>query len=150
MILLDAHPLIAYLGDELPVSELVEPLLANSAVTTLNAAEVIDHFVRLRNVAPDVALTDMRQLGLIPIVVRARLAEEAALLRARHYHRHRCAVSMADCIAGAAALHVPSIEALATSDPALLGLVHAEGGEVLVLPDSQGRVWSPSAEDWRG
>ena len=101
MILLDAHPLIAYLGDDQPTSALVEPLLAGSAMTTVNAAEVIDHFVRLRHVNADEAVADIRQLGLAPIVVRSWLAEQAGLLRSKHYHRRTCAVSLADCIAAA-------------------------------------------------
>ena len=33
---------------------------------------------------------------------------------------------------------------LVTSDPALLGLVHDEGGRYVALPGSNGQVWSPT------
>jgi PIN domain nuclease of toxin-antitoxin system len=143
VILLDAHPIVAYLADERPASDVVEPLLVNGAATTVNMAEVLDTLIRMKGVDPDDALADVHQLGLLPIVVRSRLAEDAALLRAKHYHRSECSVSLADCVAAAATLTLPSVEALAAADPALLGLVHAEGGNVMPLPDSTGRVWSP-------
>lgn len=144
MILLDAHPVVAYLGGEYPTSDEVEPLLRRAAITTINAAEAIDTLVRQHDVDPDEAIADVRQLGIHTVVVRAYLAEEAALLRAKHYHRTLRPVSLADCVAAASALWLPQIEALATGDRALLDLVHAEGGSVIPLPDSSGNVWSPA------
>ena len=58
-------------------------------------------------------------------------------------HRTRCSVSMADCIAAHAA--GDRAEALATSDPHLLDLCHAEGIGTLVLPASDGSRWAPAS-----
>jgi rRNA-processing protein FCF1 len=62
-------------------------------------------------------------------------------LRARHYHRTRRAVSMADCVA-AAATRLRD-DALATSDPLLLGMCQDEGIRTTVLSASDGSVWTP-------
>lgn len=62
----------------------------------------------------------------------------AGRLRARHYHRQRMAVSLADCVAAAAAL--TQRQNLATSDPSLAAMVRAEGGNVHRLPDNAGRL----------
>lgn len=64
----------------------------------------------------------------------------AGLLRARTYHRTTCAVSLADCVAvEAARRHSAS---LASSDPHLLDVCHAEGVDTIPLPDQAGRVWT--------
>jgi predicted nucleic acid-binding protein len=70
--------------------------------------------------------------------VSAEIGVAAGRLRARHYHRERMAVSLADCVAAATALseELP----LATADPPLADLVRAEGGAVHALPDTAGRV----------
>jgi predicted nucleic acid-binding protein len=47
------------------------------------------------------------------------------------------AVSLADCVAAAAALAIDS--PLATSDPALAEVLRSEGGKVHPLPDSKGQ-----------
>jgi predicted nucleic acid-binding protein len=62
---------------------------------------------------------------------------QAGRIRARRYHRQRAAVSLADCVAAAAALATDS--PLATSDPALVEVLRSEGGKVHPLPDSKGR-----------
>jgi predicted nucleic acid-binding protein len=51
------------------------------------------------------------------------------------------AVSVADCCAAAIALDRDAV--LATSDPALLAMIHDEGGRWMALPDSTGETWSP-------
>jgi predicted nucleic acid-binding protein len=51
-------------------------------------------------------------------------------------HRDHCAVSLADCLAAAAALSEE--RPLATSDPALAAVVRSEGGTVHALSDSTG------------
>jgi predicted nucleic acid-binding protein len=63
---------------------------------------------------------------------------QAGRLRAKHYHRERMAVSLADCMAAATALSMG--RALATSDPALATLVRAEGGDIHGLPGSKGQL----------
>jgi predicted nucleic acid-binding protein len=81
------------------------------------------------------------QLGLLDgTVVDSTVGAEAGRLRARRYHRARCAVSMADCIAAQAARSKG--EPLATSDPHLLDLCNAEGISTVVLPGSDGSRWT--------
>jgi len=86
------------------------------------------------DVHADLAL--LANAGMDIVVVTADQGLAAGRLRARHYHRERCAVSLADCVAAAAAARPGS--PLATSDPALAGLVRAEGGKVHPLADSKG------------
>jgi predicted nucleic acid-binding protein len=86
---------------------------------------------------------DLAQLDLLDgIVVDADLGLGAGRLRARRYHRRRCAVSMADCIAAEAARR--SGAGLATSDPHLLDLCHAEGIPTTVLTASDGTRRPPT------
>lgn len=145
MILLDAYAVVAYLTAEPIVGERVRPLAVGAAVTTVNGAEVLDHLVRVRRVDPDQAVLDLVGLDLLSIVVDDAIGVKAALLRAKHYHRLRRCVSMADCIAAAAVLNeVHGVTALATSDPALLDMLHEEGGGVLPLPQSDGSTWTPT------
>ncbi len=70
------------------------------------------------------------------------LGAAAGRLRACHYHRKRWAVSMADCIAAETARS--RNEQLATLDPDLLDVCHAENIARVVLPQSDGSTWSPS------
>jgi predicted nucleic acid-binding protein len=77
---------------------------------------------------------------LEPVPVDASLAVAAGRLRARHYHRVRRAVSMADCITAAAARNLA--QPLAAADPQLLDLCHHEGIETVVLPGTDGSVWT--------
>ncbi len=58
-------------------------------------------------------------------------------LRAKHYHRERRPVSIADCICLATALRLK--EDLATTDPALAAVAREEGVTVVALPDSSGQ-----------
>lgn len=61
----------------------------------------------------------------------------AGRLHARHYHRTRCPLSLADCVALATALLLG--QRLATSDPALLGAAADEGCAYSALPDARVR-----------
>ncbi len=143
MILLDAYAIIAYLTGEPHAGPSVRPLLSDGALTVVQAAEVLDHLVRIRGAAESEAALDVAQLGLHPIEIDDEVGTRAGLLRARHYHRVTPAVSLADCVAAAVVLVHPEIEALATSDPHLLGLLHAEGGGAHPLPDRRGLLWAP-------
>ena len=62
----------------------------------------------------------------------------AGRLRARHYHRERMAVSLADALAAGLALSLG--RPLATADRALAAMIRAEGGSLHSLPDSAGRL----------
>jgi predicted nucleic acid-binding protein len=75
------------------------------------------------------------------IRVDGAVGAAAGRLRARRYHRIRCVVSMADCIAAETAR--ATAQALVTSDPHLLELCHAEGIATLPLPASDGSRWTP-------
>ena len=105
MIILDAYAVLALLKGE-PAAAQVGDLLRDqqARLTTVGLAEVIDHLVRRCEADEDEAVLDLAQLGLndaLPVSVD--IAVRAGLLRARHYHRRDRAVSLADCIAAAAA-----------------------------------------------
>jgi predicted nucleic acid-binding protein len=145
LIVLDAYAVIAFLRDE-PAADNVAALMRSDDVslTAAGLGEVVDHLIRLAGVDEDVVFLDLAELGLRDgFPIDAQAAGRAGRLRARYYHRTRCAVSMADCLAAAAARDraVP----LATSDPHLLDLCHAESIDTIVLPSTKGTRWSPSS-----
>lgn len=141
MTVLDAYAVLAYLRDE-PAAELVAELLHSPTVlSAVNAAEVVDQLVRVYGRDPDDVHGDLAVLshaGMHLAQVSAEVGILGGRLRARHYHRERMAVSLADCMAAATALSTG--RPLATSDPALAAVVRAEGGDLHALPDSSGRV----------
>jgi PIN domain nuclease of toxin-antitoxin system len=109
------------------------------SVSVVNVAEVLDVLIRVHRApvcdaseALDRFLADVAR----PIPATRPLAERAALLRARHYHRRDRDVSLADCFAIAAAM--PDAE-VATSDTAIARVARAEGLEVIALPNARGR-----------
>jgi PIN domain nuclease of toxin-antitoxin system len=138
--ILDAYAVIAYLRGEPCAAEVAELLRGQPLLTSVNAAEVCDQMVRVFGADPDGIDADLALLGhagLRVLPVSYELGMEAGRIRARRYHRERAAVSLADCVAAAAALahRLP----LATADPALATMLRAEGGDVHPLPDSRGR-----------
>ncbi|MFN3217115.1 MAG: PIN domain-containing protein [Acidimicrobiales bacterium] len=142
--ILDAYAVVAFLRGE-PAAEEVETLLVGNpgaSLTVVGVAEVLDRLVRLGNADEEIAVLDLAQLSLTePEPLEASVAVAAGLLRARHYHRTQCAVSLADCIAAEVARATAA--PVATSDPHLLDVCTTEGIAVEVLPDSQGRRWTP-------
>lgn len=142
--ILDSYAVLAFLRGE-PAADRVERLLTNNpaaSLTVVGVAEVIDRLIRLSSIDEEEAVLDLAQLGLSESpAMGSGIGMAAGLLRARHYHRVDCAVSLADCVAAEAARLVGC--ALATSDPHLLDVCHQEGIDVEVLPDSHGRVWTP-------
>ena len=147
MTILDAYAVVAFLRDE-PAATEVRTLLAlpQVSLTTLGVAEVLDHLVRIVGTDEDEAALDLAQLGLIDgIPVDSATGIAAGRLRARHYHRTRCAVSLADCVAAeiARSLQRP----LATSDPHLLDVCNAEAISVVVLAGSDGSKWAPAKKN---
>lgn len=139
MTVLDAFAVIAYLRDERCADEVEDLLQAPTVLTAANAAEVLDQLVRVYgrdadDVHADLALLAHAGMHIAPVTVDHGLL--AGRLRARHYHRKHCAISLADCLAAAAAL--PEQIPLATSDPALASVVRAEGGKIHPLSDSNG------------
>lgn len=143
MTVLDAYAVLAYLKGESAATE-VKALLdvGESTLTALGVAEVLDHLVRLSGADEEDAMLDLAQLGLIDgASIDAMTGAAAGRLRARHYHRTRCQVSLADCVAAevARSRSLP----LATADPHLLDICHAEGIAIAVLPASDGSRWAP-------
>lgn len=140
MTVLDAYAVEAYLRGEPAGEEVAELLRSPTLLSAVNAAEVVDHLVRLYGRDPDDVHADLALLsyaGMQMPAVTADVGFLAGRLRARHYHRQHMAVSLADCVAAAAAL--TRRRALATPDPALAALVRAEAGTVHPLPDNAGR-----------
>lgn len=144
MTVLDAYAVIAYLRDE-HAADQVRPLLetGDGALTAVGLAEVLDHLVRLAGADEDDAVLDLAQLGLLDAIpVDAGTGSAAGRLRARHYHRIRCPISMADCIAAETAR--ATRRPLATADPDLLDICHTEQIDIIPLPGSDGATWSPT------
>lgn len=145
MTVLDAYAVIAFLRAE-PAAAHVKAVLkqADAGLAAVGVAEVLDHLIRIVGADEEDATLDVAQLGLLDgIPVTPDLGAAAGWLRARHYHRRHCAVSMADCIAAETARS--RNEPLATSDPHLLDVCHVENIAHLVLPQSDGSTWSPPA-----
>lgn len=145
MIVLDAYAVIAYLRGERAAPQ-VRLLLdsGGASLTAVGVAEVLDHLVRRAGVDEEDAILDLAQIGLLDgIVVDSVIGVAAGRLRGRRYHRSRCDVSMADCIAACCAN--ARNETLATSDPHLLDICRAEGIATVILPGSDGSVWVPSS-----
>ena len=143
MTVLDAYAVLAYLKGERAASE-VRPLLglADSSLTAIGVAEALDHLVRLSGANEEDAALDLAQLDLLDgLPVDATIGAAAGRLRARSYHRTRCQVSLADCVAAEVARSEK--QALATADPHLLDVCHAEGIAVSVLTASNGSRWAP-------
>lgn len=112
-------------------------------LTAVGLGEVLDHLVRLAGVDEEEAVLDVAELGLLDaMAVDAAVGAASGRLRARYYHRVRCAVSMADCVAAETAR--ASNDVLATSDPHLLDVCVSETIGVLVLPGSDGARWIAS------
>lgn len=136
MTVLDAYAVISFLRDENAAEEVAELLRRPTLLTTVSLVEVLDQMVRVYSRAADDVEADLALLsetGMSVIPLDPACAVLAGRLRARHYHRERCAVSLADCLAVAATLWAEW--PLATADPALVRL---EQGEVVGLPDRRG------------
>jgi predicted nucleic acid-binding protein len=123
---LDAYALIALLLDE-PAAEDVERILraGDAAVTSVNYGEGLDRLVRARRMPePRVraAFEPLLDASLRRIDVGFPVVETAVRLRAKHYHRERRPLSLADCICVAAA---GSDGKVATADEAMLAVAKA-------------------------
>jgi predicted nucleic acid-binding protein len=127
-VLLDAFALIALLAEE-PAADQVEALMrrGEAQITAINLAEALDVLQRLQGIPAERvrAITEPLLQGSVALVpVDERLARETADVRARHYHRTRSPLSLADCVLLAAA---KSADALATADQPLIAAARTEG-----------------------
>lgn len=139
-VVLDAYALIALALDE-PAAGEVEALVrrGSTAVSAVNLAEAVDVLGRVHDVPAERIRASFELLLGEPVAVLAvdeNAAWRAAQLRARHYHRTRSPVSLADCVLLAAARRG---DAVATPDAAVAAAARSEGVELIALPDSGGR-----------
>ncbi|HEY9555873.1 MAG TPA: PIN domain-containing protein [Acidimicrobiales bacterium] len=136
MVILDSFAVLALLTGE-PAAPEVRELLGDAQLTSTGVAEVLDRLVRVHGQAEEEVALDLAELGLLDgLPVDAADGLGAGLLRAHHYHRTTCAVSLADCLVAQAARRAEG--AVATADPHLLDLCDAEAIATIVLPDSAG------------
>ncbi|MBM2824234.1 MAG: Ribonuclease VapC [Thermoleophilia bacterium] len=140
MILLDAYAVLALARGEGPADEVEEIVRAHDcAMSAANYFEVADRLQRLWGWSKDD--TSERFARLFGEPVRVLPFDEAtawhgADIRARHYERNTCALSLADCALLASAGPDDSI---ATADPAVAFVARAEGIGLIPLPDSSGQ-----------
>jgi PIN domain nuclease of toxin-antitoxin system len=137
--LIDASALIALLGAEPAAGEVQEMLRSGAAMTTLNLAETIDRLKRrydleIERTRPLIEGLLAKSLTLLPLELAQ--AWRAGEIRAAHYHRSRCPISLADAVLVASA---PAGGCIASSDGPLLSVAASEGIATVALPDSQGR-----------
>ena len=136
MTLLDAYALIAFLIGG-PAAPQVRLILRerDAAITTTNLIEVLDVSQRLRGLS--IART-MEVLGplfdgsLTAISLDLPCARRAAEIRARHYRRSTCPISLADAVLLAQA---GATDRIATSDSHILAIAREEGIDTLALPE---------------
>jgi predicted nucleic acid-binding protein len=133
-VLLDAFGLIALLAEE-PAAEEVETLLrrGEAAITAVNLAEALDVLQRVAGIPRErleAVITPLLSEEMTLVVVDEQIARDAADIRARHYHRTRAPVSLADCMLIAA---TGGSDELATADGPLIRVAEAEGVRVKVL-----------------
>ncbi len=131
---LDASALIALLNDEPGATE-VEDVLTDrqSGITAVHLAEVANVLSRRRRTPVrdlERAVEAIPGLELVPITVAT--GWRAGDLRSRHYHRTRCAVSLADCLLVAVA---GAHDRIVARDRSLIAVARAEGIEVVALPE---------------
>ncbi len=145
MTVLDAYAVIAYLRDEPAAAEVTALLRQPTTLAAVNAAEIMDQMVRVWRQDRDdveVAIAMLARDGMTITDATASIAFEAGRLRATHYDKKLCSVSMADCFAAATALL--GAHAVATSDPHLVAIMLEEKGKVHPLPDRRGN--SPAVD----
>ena len=129
--LLDAYALIALLAQE-PAEPEVSRILrrGDASMPSVNLAEVLDHLERREGLDEDRLRDLIDQLPIEVVPLSEPLAWHAAALRARHYHRRRRPVSIADCVLVASAERGDRV---ATNDAAVFEIARAEGISVLEL-----------------
>lgn len=140
MILLDAYALVALIAEG-PAAPEVERILRTEDVgmTVVNVAEALDVTQRVHRLDPAEVRQTVEPLFGSSVRVVASPEEHAwraSELRLRYYDRRTRALSLADCFLLAAA--EPG-GAVATADPAVAEMAHAESVRLIALPDTGGR-----------
>ena len=135
MTLLDAYALIAFLIGG-PAAPQVRAIVRDgeAAIATANLVEVLDVCERVHGLTIERTMEIVEPLfdgPLVAISLELTTARRAAELRARHYHRSSCPISLADAVLLASAGRGDTI---ATADPDILAVAAAEGVETLALP----------------
>jgi len=138
--LLDAYALIAFAAGG-PAQGEVRGLLREQhcGAATANLIEVLDVAKRVRGVQIGRAREVIEPLladTLTAIPLDLDRAWRAARLRADHYDRRTCPVSLADCVLVASA---GEDDRVATSDSHVLEVSSREGVRTLPLPDERGQ-----------
>lgn len=135
--LLDACAVIALFRKE-PAFREVRALIDEDGAwtTTVNAAEIVDKMVRVHEASSDDIEAELAMLGIEIEPVDVDLALAAGRIRSWYYHPRDCPVSLADCVAAAAALGTGS--RLATSDVSLAAVGDDLGATVTPLLNSEG------------
>lgn len=138
---LDAFALVALALDE-PAAAEVEALLrrGDAAMTTTNLGEALDQLHRVGGQPIEELQAQLAPLlggAVILLDVDVRLMWRAVELRGHHYRRRTAELSLADCVALAAA--EPGADRLATADVALAAAARTVGVELVALPASDGR-----------
>ena len=139
-VVVDTGPIVSVLLGDAAAAEVASRLDGREcSVSVVNVAEVLDVLIRVhRTPIEDASEAVDRFLDEVarPITTTRSLAEAAALIRARHYHRRDRDVSLADCFAIATAHPDGDV---ATSDAAVARVADAEGLGVIRLPSARGR-----------
>jgi predicted nucleic acid-binding protein len=134
--LLDAYALIAFMVGG-PATKQVRAILreGDAAVATTNLAETLDVSQRLYGLPITRAMDVLEPLlngPLTPIPLDLTVAQKAAEIRAKHYHRSSRPLSLADSVLLASARQDDSI---ATADPHVLAIAKIEKIRPVVLPE---------------
>lgn len=138
MIVLDAYALIAFLVGG-PARSQVRAILREhrTAIPTANLIESLDVSQRIHGLPIDRSLELIDPLfegSLEELVLDRARARRAAEIRAKHYHRSRCPISLGDAVLLASC---GADDQIATSDRHVLSIAEGEGLGRLPLP-SQG------------
>ena len=135
MTLLDAYALIAFVAGGPARAEVREILRSGDAgIATANLVEVLDVCSRVKGLAIERVLDVIDPLfeaALREVPLDGGRARHAASIRATHYHRESCPISLADAVLLASA---SAGDRIATADPDVLAVAAAEGIEPLALP----------------
>jgi predicted nucleic acid-binding protein len=133
--LLDAYALIAFLVGG-PASAQVRAVLreGGASVASANLAETLDVSQRVYGLPISRAMDILDPLLGDPLTViplDAAMAQAAAEMRSKHYHRSNRPISLADAVLLASA---KMEDRIATADPDVLAVAKAEAIETIALP----------------